>query len=73
MTEVQGFVMGDIDGCEFVFSRIVGHMLVSWDTAVDSEGWAKVLVIYADGSRRSVNQEEAQQKINCGEWKVYRP
>ncbi|MNC76243.1 hypothetical protein D3C75_1279250 [compost metagenome] len=72
MTEVQGFQIGDIDGCEFVFSRIVGHMLVSWDDTVDAGGWGKVRVIYADGSGKSVTQEEAQLNIDIGEWMVYR-
>jgi hypothetical protein len=72
MTELDGFQIHDIDGCEFVFSRILGHMLVSWDSAVDSEGWGKIRVIYADGSGRSVTQEEAQNKLNCREWVVYR-
>ncbi|AIQ19545.1 hypothetical protein H70357_24645 [Paenibacillus sp. FSL H7-0357] len=73
MTEVPEFQISDIEGCEFVSSRIFGSMLISWNDNVDSEGWGKILVVYADGSNITVTQDQAQQKLDSGEWKVYRP
>lgn len=73
MTEVQGFQIGDIDGCEFAKSQTVGNMLLSWDDTLDGDGWGKVLVVFSDGSKGSVTQDEAQRKLDSGHWKVYRP
>ncbi|ASA22574.1 hypothetical protein [Paenibacillus donghaensis] len=72
MSQVENFDITDIDGCEFVYSRIVGKMLISWDRDFDGYETGKVRCIYADGSGRPVAEEEAQQKIDCGEWIVYR-
>lgn len=72
MTKVNNFDITDIDGCEFANSTIVGRMLISWDRDFDGYETGKVRAIYADGSGRSVTVEEAQLKIDMGEWTVYR-
>lgn len=73
MTQVEDFQIGDIDGCEFATSRNVGHMLLSWGNTSDDKGWGKVLVVFSDGSSGSVTQDDAQSKLDSGQWKVYRP
>lgn len=73
MTEVKDFDIADINGCEYVYSSICGKALISWDRDFDGYETGKVRVIYADGSGRPITVEEAQIKIEMGEWKVYRP
>ncbi|MNO00262.1 hypothetical protein D3C81_2201210 [compost metagenome] len=72
MTEVKNFDISDIDGCEFVYSRILGKLLISWDRDFDGYETGKVRVVYSDGSGRAMTDEEAQKNLDSGEWTVYR-
>ncbi|WP_157930369.1 hypothetical protein, partial [Mycobacteroides abscessus] len=65
----NSFDISDIDGCEFVKSRVVGNMMISFHKDFDSCCYTgKILVVYADGSRKAISQEEAQAYIDSGEW-----
>jgi len=66
------FCVDDIDGCEFVKSLGVGHMLVSFDTDSNGIPTGKIRVVYADGSSKAISYEEAQERFDSGYWKVVR-
>lgn len=67
---LNNFRIEDIDGCEFVKSRDVGKMLISFHKDYDGYPTGKILVVYADGSQGAINQEEAQEKFDSGSWEV---
>lgn len=66
------FNIEDIDGCEFVKNKSAGHMLISFDTDEMGYRTGKIRTVYADGSGGAIDQEEAQEHINSGYWKVIR-
>lgn len=66
------FQIEDIDGCEFVRSTRLGKMLISWHRDFDGYETGKVHVVYPDASHRVVTVEEAQRKIDIGEWIIFR-
>lgn len=70
--KLSRFCVEDIDGCEFVKSRSVGHMLISFDRDFDEFLTGKIRVVYADGSHKSISPEEAQTELDTGEWTVMR-
>jgi hypothetical protein len=70
--ENKYFYIGDIDGCEFVKSTVVGKMMISHHQDFDGIYTGKIHVIYSDGSQTTKSREEAQKYINTGEWTIIR-
>lgn len=72
MTKMNGFDITDIDGCEFVHSKSIGKMMISWHQDFDGYYTGKVHVVYPDASHNAMEPEEAQILLDSGEWTVYR-
>lgn len=66
------FYIEDIDGCEFVVSKIVGRMLISFHRNADGYETGLIHCVYPDGSQCTKTEEEAQGKLDSGEWTVIR-
>ncbi|RFB60621.1 hypothetical protein DZB90_12130 [Bacillus thuringiensis] len=71
--EVTNFQVEDIDGCEFVKVKSLGNALISYDQDFDGFMTGKIQVVYSDGSGSAISMEEAQRRINSGEWTVIKP
>lgn len=72
MEALKNFEIHDIDGCEFVHSTVVGKMMISYHIDFDGFETGKIHVVYADASDKTIEPEEAQKRLDSGEWKVYR-
>ncbi|MGG3890260.1 hypothetical protein [Metabacillus fastidiosus] len=70
---VKDFDVDNIDGCEFVKSSVSGKLLISFHHDYES-GYptGKIQVVYPDGSSGLLDCNEAQRKVDSGEWTVYR-
>ncbi|MRA55423.1 hypothetical protein GH864_13210 [Bacillus thuringiensis] len=68
--EVTNFQVEDIDGCEFVKVKSLGNALISYDHDFDGFMTGKIQVVYSDGSGSAISMEEAQGRIDSGEWTV---
>jgi len=73
MNQVKGFLIEDLDGCEFVKDATAGHVLISFHRNFDGYETGKICVVYSDGSHKAIEPEEAQINIETGKWTVYRP
>lgn len=71
--KVKKFRIEDIDGAEFVRDKDVGKLIISWDTEEYGVETGLVRVVYSDGSGKPIELEEAQRRLDSGEWTVYRP
>ncbi|PGZ66480.1 hypothetical protein COF02_09175 [Bacillus cereus] len=71
--EVKNFQVEDIDGCEFVIVKSLGNALISYDHDFDGFMTGKIQVVYSDGSGSAISMEEAQGRIDTGEWTVIKP
>ncbi|WP_222128695.1 hypothetical protein, partial [Bacillus thuringiensis] len=67
------FLVEDIDGCEFVKVRSLGNALISYDQDFDGFMTGKIQIVYSDGSGSAISMEEAQGRIDSGEWTVIKP
>ncbi|MDM5235109.1 hypothetical protein QUF83_02460 [Bacillus cereus] len=67
----ENFNIEDIDGCEFVKSKTLGNMLISFDQDMDDFYTGVIYVVYADGSGITISSEEAQRLIDSKEWTVF--
>lgn len=72
MNPVKNFQIEDIDGCEFVLSKTIGKMMISWHHDFDGYETGKIHVVYPDASHKAIEEEEAQKRLDSGEWTVYR-
>lgn len=72
MKKVKDFQIEDIDGCEFVKSSVLGNMMISFHTDFDGYETGKIRTVYPDGSHGAISPEEAQAKIDNGEWTILR-
>lgn len=68
--EVKNFQVEDIDGCEFVKVKGLGKALISYDHDFDGFMTEKIQVVYSDGSGSAISMEEAQERIDSGEWMI---
>ncbi|PHA15500.1 hypothetical protein [Bacillus toyonensis] len=68
--EITNFQIEDIDGCEFVKVKGLGNALISHDHDFDGFMTGKIQVVYSDGSGSAISMEEAQERIDSGEWTV---
>lgn len=68
--EVTNFQIEDIDGCEFVKVKSLGNALISYDHDFDGFMTGKVQVVYSDGSGSAISMEEAQGRVDSGEWTI---
>jgi hypothetical protein len=63
----------NIDGCEFIYDSMIGKAIISFETdGVYGIPTGMIEIIYPDGSIGKISPDEAQQKIDNGEWIVYR-
>lgn len=69
---ILNFQIENIDGCEFIKSSVAGNMMISFYQNFDSLYTGEIHVIYADGSQKTISQEEAQKKLDSREWTVIR-
>lgn len=70
--ELDIFDVEDIDGCEFVKSKDVGNMIISWHQDFDGYYTGKIKTVYPDGSHGLTDPEEAQKNFNSGKWTLVR-
>ncbi|MCP1285351.1 hypothetical protein NK358_27410 [Bacillus sp. S0635] len=70
---MTNFQVEDIDGCEFVKVKSLGNALISYDQDFDGFMTGKIQVVYSDGSGSAISMEEAQGRIDSGEWTVIKP
>lgn len=70
--KIYNFAVEDIDGCEFVKSKSVGSILVSFEHDEMGFPTGNILVVYADGSHTVISDEKAQNKFDSDEWVVIR-
>ncbi|EJR76670.1 hypothetical protein IK7_04743 [Bacillus cereus VD156] len=68
--EVANFQIEDIDGCEFVKVKGLGNALISYDHDFDGFMTGKIQVVYSDGSGSAISMEEAQGRVDSGEWTI---
>ncbi|MCU5196478.1 hypothetical protein OCE52_16875 [Bacillus mobilis] len=68
--EVTNFQVEDIDGCEFVKVKSLGNALISYDHDFDGFMTGKIQVVYSDGSGSAISTEEAQDRVDSGEWTI---
>jgi hypothetical protein len=70
---VKDFNIDDIDGCEFIYDSTIGKAIISFETdGVYGTPTGMIEIIYPDGSIGKLKPDEAQRKIDNGEWIIYR-
>jgi len=67
-----GFLIEDVDGCEFIVSHSAGKAIISWDSDDEGNETGEILIVYPDGSYETLSNQEAQGKIDRYEWVVWR-
>lgn len=72
MQPVENFQIEDIDGCEFIHSNAVGKAIISYEYSFFGVRMKSIRVVYPDGSKNLYGTNEAQERLDSGEWTVLR-